>query len=411
VGDWANDIFVGHANADFLSTLGHESSSGAVTLCFFCYHSTAINTWRLSGATNAASRIQSSPGSAAIHFDFASAGTANTDISTWTSGATITSTGITAAQVNSAGMIVATGNAGLPPSMSAPILTGGFGTPIAGRLFFGDGTGWKFKLSKRSASVTTDLFTFTDQGAFSFGAAEDVGVSRIAASTLAIGNGAAGDTSGTLRLSALSNGGTLSLPVSTDTLIGRATADTLTNKTIDAEAAGNIVTLPFYIQIPAAGCNNATASPNWDLPTTNAPTPNCLTGTNSQQGTADFDDTAARTMQTWFVLPPGWTGNVDVDIDWLVTAGGGANTVKFTVATACSASGGTFDPTFSAANTITSGTVGANNAVNVTSQTAITMTGCAAGNVLHIKFGRDNTDTSSATARVLNVAFTIRRAM
>jgi hypothetical protein len=116
-------------------------------------------------------------------------------------------------------------------------------------------------------------------------------------------------------------------------------------------------------------------------------------------------------MQTWFVLPPGWTGNVDVDIDWLVTAGGGANTVKFTVATACSASGGTFDPTFSAANTITSGTVGANNAVNVTSQTAITMTGCAAGNVLHIKFGRDNTDTSSATARVLNVAFTIRRAM
>jgi hypothetical protein len=125
----------------------------------------------------------------------------------------------------------------------------------------------------------------------------------------------------------------------------------------------------------------------------------------------DFDDTAARTMQTSFVLPPGWTGNVDVDIDWLVTAGGGSNTVKFTVATACSAAGATFDPAFNAANTITSGTVGANNAVNVTSQTAITMTGCAAGNVLHIKFGRDNTDTSTATVRVVNVAFTIRRSM
>jgi hypothetical protein len=457
-GDWGNDAFFGHGNPDYLSTLGHESNSGAATLCFFCYHSTAINTWRLSGATNAASRIQASPSTAAIHFDFAPAGTANTDIPTWTSGATITSTGIAAAQVSSAGMIITTGNAGLPASMSAPILTGGFGSPVAGRLFFGDGTGWKFKLSKRSASVTTDLFTFTDLGSFTFGAAEDVGVSRIAASTLAVGNGAAGDASGTLKLSALNNGGTLSLPVSTDTLVGRATADTLTNKTIDtaganvikvngntlsaaagtgtvtipaatdtlvgratadtltnktfdAEAAGNTITLPFYVQVPAAGCNNATASPNWDLPPTNAPVANCLTGTNSQQGTADFDDTAARTMQTWLALPSGWTGSVDVDITWLVTAGGGANTVKFTVATACSASGATFDPAFNAANTITSGTVAANNALNITSQTAITTTGCAAGNILHIKFGRDNTDTSTATVRVLNVAFTIRRAM
>jgi hypothetical protein len=212
-------------------------------------------------------------------------------------------------------------------------------------------------------------------------------------------------------LSATAGSATVTVPNATDTLVGRATTDTLTNKTLDAEATGNNITLPFYVQIPAAACNNATASPNWDLPTTNAPTPNCLTGTNTQQGTMDFDDTAARTMQTWFNLPSGWTGNVDVDITWLVTAGGGANTVKFTVAAACSASGATFDPAFNTANTITSGTVGANNAINITSQTALTMTGCAAGNILHIKFGRDNTDTSTATVRVLNVAFTIRRTM
>lgn len=116
-------------------------------------------------------------------------------------------------------------------------------------------------------------------------------------------------------------------------------------------------------------------------------------------------------MQANFVLPPGWTGNVDVDIHWLVAAGGGANAVKFTVATACSASGTSFDPAFNAANTITSGTVGANNAINITSQASITMTGCAPGNVLHVKFGRDNTDTSTATVKVLDVSFTIRRAM
>jgi len=85
--------------------------------------------------------------------------------------------------------------------------------------------------------------------------------------------------------------------------------------------------------------------------------------------------------------------------------------VMFALLTACSAAGATFDPAFNAANTITSGTVGANNAMNITSQTAITMTGCAAGNVFHIKFGRDNTDTSTATVRVVNVAFTIRRSM
>src|SRR5262249_52655686 len=145
-------------------------------------------------------------------------------------------------------------------------------------------------------------------------------------------------------------------------------------------------------------------------PTANAPTPNCLMGTNTQQGTMDFDDAAARSMQTSFNLPPGWTGNVDVEIDWLVSAGGGANTAKFTVATACSAAGASVDPAFNAANTITSGVVGANNTMNVT-QAAITMTGCAAGNLLHVKLGRDNTDTSTATIRVVNVAFTIRRAI
>lgn len=242
------------------------------------------------------------------------------------------------------------------------------------------------------------------------------GLSKSTTDIVQIGGGAgialSGSSSGTTTLAAAAAAsGTLSLPSATDTLVGRATTDTLTNKTFDAEATGNTITFPFYVQVPAAGCNNATASPNWDLPTTNAPTPNCLTGTNTQQGSMDFDDTAARTMQTAFNLPPGWTGNVDLEIDWLVTAGGGSNTVKFTVATACSAAGSTFDPAFNTANTITSGTVAANNALNVTTQTAITMTGCAAGNWLHIKLGRDNTDTSTATVRVVNVAFTIRRSM
>jgi hypothetical protein len=40
-------------------------------------------------------------------------------------------------------------------------------------------------------------------------------------------------------ISSISNSGTLTLPTSTDTLVGRATTDTLTNKTLDADGTGN----------------------------------------------------------------------------------------------------------------------------------------------------------------------------
>jgi len=43
-------------------------------------------------------------------------------------------------------------------------------------------------------------------------------------------------------ISSISNTGTLTLPTSTDTLVGRATTDTLTNKTIDANGTGNSIT-------------------------------------------------------------------------------------------------------------------------------------------------------------------------
>jgi len=43
-------------------------------------------------------------------------------------------------------------------------------------------------------------------------------------------------------ISTISNTGTLTLPTSTDTLVGRATTDTLTNKTIDANGTGNSIT-------------------------------------------------------------------------------------------------------------------------------------------------------------------------
>lgn len=45
-------------------------------------------------------------------------------------------------------------------------LAGNYASPVTGRLFIGDGTGWQFHFSKRSASVSTDLFTLLDSGNF-----------------------------------------------------------------------------------------------------------------------------------------------------------------------------------------------------------------------------------------------------
>ena len=62
-------------------------------------------------------------------------------------------------------VISARGSTEIPAQVSGKtFFTGGYTTPVAGKMIFGDGTGWKYHLSKRISSVTTDLFTFMDNG-------------------------------------------------------------------------------------------------------------------------------------------------------------------------------------------------------------------------------------------------------
>ena len=53
-------------------------------------------------------------------------------------------------------------------------------------------------------------------------------------------------------ISSISNTGTITLPTSTDTLVGKATTDTFTNKTIDADGTGNSITNIENANIKAA---------------------------------------------------------------------------------------------------------------------------------------------------------------
>ena len=187
---------------------------------------------------------------------------------------------------------------------------------------------------------------------------------------------------------------------------------TLTNKTLDVEGTGNVITTVSYIALPAAACQNTTATLLWDTPTTNPAVAACITATNTQKGVADFADGAASlAMQLTFPLPRDWAGAVDARFKWLTTAITGS--VVWQLATVCVADTETDDPAFNTASTVTDTAKGTASQTNDADIAGVTMTGCAAGELLHLKALRDPahaSDTLAATARLIGVELTLRRA-
>lgn len=191
-----------------------------------------------------------------------------------------------------------------------------------------------------------------------------------------------------------------------------ASTTTFTNKTTDCEGTGNVCTQPRRIWLPAAGCNNATAGSIWDLPTSNAAVAACVTGTNTQKGVLDFADSSSLSAQLTHKLPSTWTGTVDANIKWFTAATSGD--VVWQLATICVADAETDDPAFNTASTVTDTAKGTTNQTNDAAITTVTVTGCAAGELMHLKILRDSahaSDTLAATARLIGVELVIREAM
>lgn len=99
---------------------------------------------------------------------FASTGTGTTNtIAKYTASgtignSTITDTGTTITLLGTTTFVQA---ASLPATIGGTIVfVDDYASPIAGRMIFGDNTGWSFSFSTRNASVTTDRFTFKDSG-------------------------------------------------------------------------------------------------------------------------------------------------------------------------------------------------------------------------------------------------------
>jgi len=187
---------------------------------------------------------------------------------------------------------------------------------------------------------------------------------------------------------------------------------TLTNKTLDAEGTGNTLTIPRRLWFPAAGCNNATAGSVWDLPTSNPAVAACKTGTNTQLGVLDFADGSNLSAQITYRLPTTWTGNIDANIKWLTSATTGS--VVWQIQTICVADAETDDPSFNTASTVTDAAKGTTLQTNDATITGVTTTGCAAGELMHVKILRDSahaSDTLAATARLIGVELVIREVM
>jgi hypothetical protein len=189
---------------------------------------------------------------------------------------------------------------------------------------------------------------------------------------------------------------------------------TLLNTIYNAESTGNIFTSTYKEWIPAARCDNATAtSPLWSFPTTNPGVPACQTGTNTQYGTMDFADGAnTLSAQVHLKLPSDFTSTMDAKFVWFTSAT--TNSVVWQLATICVADAETSDPAFNTASTVTDAAKGTTLQLNDASITTVTITGCAAGELMYLRVFRDPahaSDTLAATARLIGVELTFRRAI
>lgn len=189
---------------------------------------------------------------------------------------------------------------------------------------------------------------------------------------------------------------------------------TLLNTQYNAESTGNVLTVPVKLWIPAAICNNATpASHGWSFPTSNPGVPACHTGaSHTQLGTMDFADSADLSAQVHLKLPSDWSSTVDAKFVWFTSATSGD--VVWQLSTICRADAEVAEAAFNTASTVTDTAKGTTLQLNDASITTVTVTGCAAGELLLLKVQRDAghaSDSLTATARLVGLELTYRRAI
>lgn len=189
-----------------------------------------------------------------------------------------------------------------------------------------------------------------------------------------------------------------------------AGVETFTNKTYNTESTGNAFTIPNNVVYVTAICQGSTPTLGVSSPASNPAVANCHTGTNTQFATADFAAASNLSIQGHFPLPTDWSGAVDWRGKWFSATTTG--NVVWQIATVCVGVGATSDPAFNTASSVTSAAQGTANRQQDASITAITVTGCSAGQELYWKISRNagsGSDTMVGTAALSSVVFVVRR--
>ncbi len=209
--------------------------------------------------------------------------------------------------------------------------------------------------------------------------------------------------------------GTLSAATAGTDYVSPSSTETLTNKTLDAEGAGNTITTVSKVWMPAAGCAGTTGALLWDTLASNAPTATCSAGsteTTLMRGVADFPDSDGDySLQQGFMLPSDWSGNIDLKFLWRAAATSGD--VVWQATLVCRADAEVDDAAFNTASTVTDTAKGTTLQLNTATISAMTTTGCAAGEYAHLKVFRNRTNAADTIAGVISLAgveVTLRRA-
>jgi len=152
-----------------------------------------------------------------------------------------------------------------------------------------------------------------------------------------------------------------------------------------------------------AGCYNSAAGPIWDLPTSGAATPACVTGSSVQKGVLNF--TSGSSAQISFLLPPTLTGTADLKLVWSSAQTSATGTWTLTAACATPNGAATDDPAYATfwapAQDTSSGTV---NGLTSTSQASVAYpAGCLAGTYMHLKLTWTAGSATSFNADTLQI--------
>lgn len=177
-----------------------------------------------------------------------------------------------------------------------------------------------------------------------------------------------------------------------------------------------IATLVQKIALPLVACEGTDGILLWDTLATGAPTPTCTAGSTNTamiRGVADFpDEDGTYSVQLAFPLPDDWTGNVAAKFYWRAAATSGD--VVWQMATACAADDELDDVAWNTASVIADTAKGTANRLNTATISNVTMTGCAAGEILHVRVVRDREHASDSISGVVSlghVELTLRRAI